>query len=123
MRLIVPAPLTPMHLRRSIGPMAVQMARYLRRINDELRYEPVRKRITASYGGDPVCDTTDAMLVWEPRRVVPMYAVPERDVTARLLPRDPEPVPDDLPRVLGPEQFGLHDLDGEAFSLQVEEQV
>jgi hypothetical protein len=35
-----------------------------------------------SLGDDTVVDTTRAMLAWEPRRVVPTYAVPEADVAA-----------------------------------------
>lgn len=31
-------------------------------------------------------DTTDAMAVWEPRRVVPMDAVPRGDILATLTP-------------------------------------
>ncbi len=38
----------------------------------ELRFEPVTRRVRASLRGQPVLDTTDAVLVWEPRRVVPM---------------------------------------------------
>ena len=52
----------------------------------ELRFEPVTRRVRASLGGRPVLDTTDAVLVWEPRRVVPMYAVPPGDVAAALVP-------------------------------------
>ena len=43
----------------------------------ELRYEPTAKRIRATLGDDTVIDSTRAMLAWEPRRVVPSYAVPE----------------------------------------------
>jgi uncharacterized protein (DUF427 family) len=51
-----------------------------------LRYEPTAKRIRASIGGEPVADTRDAWLVWEPRRVVPTYAVPAVDLSAQLVP-------------------------------------
>ena len=49
----------------------------------ELRYEPIAKRIRGVLGGDAVVDSTRAMLVWEPGRVVPSYAVPPRTSTAR----------------------------------------
>ena len=51
-----------------------------------LRHEPIDKRIRATLGGETVVDSTRAMLVWEPRRVVPTYAVPEEDVRAEIAP-------------------------------------
>ncbi|MGN6871541.1 MAG: DUF427 domain-containing protein [Solirubrobacteraceae bacterium] len=42
----------------------------------QLRYEPVEKRIRGLIGDRVVIDTDRALLVWEPRRVVPSYAVP-----------------------------------------------
>jgi len=52
----------------------------------ELRYEPTAKRIRAVLDGATVVDSTRALLVWEPRRIVPSYAVPDGDVTAELVP-------------------------------------
>jgi len=52
----------------------------------QLRHEPTAKRIRAFLDGDTVADTTRALLVWEPRRIVPSYAVPGGDVTAELVP-------------------------------------
>ena len=49
-----------------------------------LRHEPIAKRIRAEVGGDVVVDSTRAVLVWEPRRVVPSYAVPADDVRGAL---------------------------------------
>jgi hypothetical protein len=37
-------------------------------------------------GGVTVVDSTRAVLLWEPRRIVPSYAVPEQDVRAALTP-------------------------------------
>ena len=51
----------------------------------ELRYEPIDKRIRATLGGREVIDSTRAMLVWEPKRVVPSYAVPVDDVDGELI--------------------------------------
>ena len=51
-----------------------------------LRHEPIEKRIRATLGGSTVVDSTRAMLVWEPLRVVPTYAVPEEDVRAEIAP-------------------------------------
>jgi uncharacterized protein (DUF427 family) len=42
----------------------------------QLRYEPVEKRIRGVIGSQVVIDTERALLVWEPKRVVPSYAVP-----------------------------------------------
>ena len=50
----------------------------------QLRYEPTAKRVRASLGGTAVVDTLQASLVWEPRRITPIYAVPERELLAEL---------------------------------------
>ncbi len=42
----------------------------------DLRYEPVDKRIRGVIGGQVIIDTDHALLVWEPKRVVPSYAFP-----------------------------------------------
>ena len=52
----------------------------------ELRHEPTAKRIQAVLGGATVVDSTRAVLVWEPRRFVPSYAVPAEDVRGDLVP-------------------------------------
>jgi len=54
----------------------------------QLRHEPIAKRIRAVLGDGTVVDTARALLVWEPRRIVPSYAVPGDDVTAELVPAD-----------------------------------
>jgi len=51
----------------------------------ELRYEPIEKRIRATLGDDEVIDSIRAMLVWEPKRIVPSYAVPVDDVDGELI--------------------------------------
>lgn len=88
-------------------------------LTDQFRFEPVTKRIRASYHGEPVVDTTDAALVWEPRRVVPMYAVPEADVLAALTPCPTPETPAELPPILGPVNFGWHLHGGESFTVNV----
>ena len=50
-------------------------------LGDELRWEPTPKRVRALAGGETVLDSTRAVLVWEPGRRVPIYAVPREDVT------------------------------------------
>ena len=51
---------------------------------DELRHEPTEKRIRATLGDETVIDSTRALLVWEPKRVVPTYAVPVEDVLGEI---------------------------------------
>ncbi|MGY1784126.1 DUF427 domain-containing protein [Geodermatophilus sp. SYSU D00698] len=58
-----------------------------------LRYEPTAKRVRAEADGVVVALTDRALLVWEPRRVVPAYAVPREDLRGTLAPA-PAPPPD-----------------------------
>jgi uncharacterized protein (DUF427 family) len=51
-----------------------------------LRHEPSPKRIRAALGDQTFVDTTRAVLLWEPRRVVSSWAVPVEDVAAELVP-------------------------------------
>jgi uncharacterized protein (DUF427 family) len=60
---------------------------------DELRHEPTQKRIRGMVGGETLVDSTRALLVWEPKRIVPTYAVPIDDVGGTLEPAD-EPAAD-----------------------------
>jgi len=64
--------------------MAIQFRGLLGSEVGQLRYEPTAKRIRAMLGGDTVVDTTRAVLAWEPRRIVPSYAVPVEDVRGGL---------------------------------------
>jgi uncharacterized protein (DUF427 family) len=64
--------------------MATRVREALMRELGELRYEPIDKRIRATLGGREVIDSTRAMLVWEPKRIVPSYAVPVDDVNGEL---------------------------------------
>ena len=64
--------------------MAIKMRDVLGGALPSLRYEPTEKHLRIDLDGEPVADTIDGMLVWEPRRVVPTYAVPQADVAARL---------------------------------------
>lgn len=64
--------------------MSSQMGALLAGGLDELRYEPIGKRIRAVLGDGTAVDSTRAVLVWEPRRIVPSYAVPEGDIHGEL---------------------------------------
>jgi len=66
--------------------MSTQMRAFLAGGFGELRYEPTGKRIRAVLGDATAVDSTRAALVWEPRRVVPSYAVPAGDIRGELAP-------------------------------------
>jgi uncharacterized protein (DUF427 family) len=108
------------------GVMAVQMSSLVMSALDELRVHPVDKWIRATSGGETVVSSTRALIVWEPRRVVPMYAVPVTDVSARLEPaggiRDVErPVQLGAagPPVLDPRTpFSVHSCPGRAMTIR-----
>jgi len=112
--------------------VSVRVRDLLMRELGALRHEPIDKRIRARLGGATVVDTTRALLVWEPRRVVPQYAVPDEDVAAELRPAGaatdgtgadgmgvpamgPAPILDGRP-VLDPSiPFAHHSAEGEPF--------
>ena len=52
----------------------------------ELRHQPIGKRVRALADGELIVDSVRAVLVYEPRRVVPSFAVPAEDVRAELIP-------------------------------------
>jgi uncharacterized protein (DUF427 family) len=64
--------------------MSVRMQDLMSGVLGELRYEPTAKRIRAVLGGETVVDTTRAVFLWEPRRVVATWAVPIEDVRGQL---------------------------------------
>jgi uncharacterized protein (DUF427 family) len=56
----------------------------LTRARGELCHEPIEQRVRATLGAEAIVDSTRAILVWEPRRVVPSYAVPAEDIRADI---------------------------------------
>jgi uncharacterized protein (DUF427 family) len=82
----------------------------------ELRYEPIEKRVRGEIGGETIVDSTRALLVWEPRRICPTYAVPAEDVASEL---PPAPASDDeVDGVLHPGvPFAVHTADGRPVSV------
>ncbi len=54
-----------------------------------LRHEPIERRVRANLGAEAIVDSTRAILIWEPRRVCPSYAVPVEDIRAELRPAAP----------------------------------
>jgi uncharacterized protein (DUF427 family) len=89
----------------------------------ELRHEPTEKRIGAVLGGEPVVESSRALLVWEPRRIVPSYAVPVDDVRGELEP-DRRPRAESDSPVLHPGiPFGVHSTEGEALIIRGPEEA
>ncbi len=97
----------------------------------ELRYEPIEKRIRGVLAGEAVVDTDRAVLVWEPKRVVPSYSVPLEDIVGELsVTADPAPPAEtgrdlDVPRlgdrpVYDPSvPFFVHTAEGESLDIRV----
>jgi uncharacterized protein (DUF427 family) len=110
--------------------MSSQMGALLASGLDELRYEPIGKRIRAVLGGGTAVDSTRAVLVWEPRRIVPSYAVPEGDIHGELAPAaaaasgDMQEAGVQMPalssrRVLTPaDPFAAHTADGQVVDVR-----
>ncbi len=93
--------------------MALRFASAVPTVSSDLRFEPRPQRIRVARQGRAVAETTDAYLVWEPRRIVPLYAIPRQDFLVPL--DDGNPVTPDLdamPQVLPPGRFGAHSCSG-----------
>ena len=82
-----------------------------------LRYEPTDKHLRVYLDGEPIADTVNGLLVWEPRRVVPTYAVPEVDISARLEPVGRVDGLADLPVLVPTNPFTAHSCTGEMFDV------
>jgi uncharacterized protein (DUF427 family) len=108
--------------------MSVRMQDVVSGVLGELRYEPTAKRIRARLGAETVVDSSRAVQLWEPRRVVATWAVPVEDVRGELTPGAPaapaaddvgHPLPDvDARPVLTPAvPFAVHTAPGEPLDL------
>src|SRR3954451_18201170 len=64
--------------------MATRLRDVLGEQLDHLRFEPTAKLVRAEVAGVVVAETDRAVVVWEPRRIVPGYAVPRGDVRVEL---------------------------------------
>jgi uncharacterized protein (DUF427 family) len=86
----------------------------------QLSFEPVPMRLRAFVADDLALDTQRGVLVWEPRRIVPVYAVPVDELRMEVEATDPPPEPPDLdalPAMLGPEDFEPHTTAGTVVDL------
>jgi uncharacterized protein (DUF427 family) len=104
--------------------MALDLAQHLFAALPELRMHPTAKRIRAVAGGDTIIDSTRALVVWEPRRIVPSYAVPVADIDASLEPAASEASAEELAvqvsgaPVLDPRTgFAFHTVAGRSFDI------
>ena len=88
----------------------------------ELRFEPTQKRVRVAHGDAVVAETPHAVLVWEPRRIVPMYAFPAEDVRAELI-AGPQVAIDGRPVLHPGIPFSAHSTPGRAFDVRVSGQV
>jgi len=89
--------------------MAVSLEAHLMAALGELRFQPTPKRVRVALDGREVVDTTDAVLVWEPMRIVASYAVPRDALTADLEPAPDGPAPEHRPVGFGADSPPLLD--------------
>lgn len=64
--------------------MALALGTHLLGLHGELLYEPTPKRLRVLAGDRVIADTRRAVIVWQPKRVLPSYAVPVADLDAEL---------------------------------------
>lgn len=107
--------------------MAVELSHAMMQLLPELRFQRVMKRLTVRLGDQVVARTDRAVLVMEPMRVVPSYAVPVADVLVPLEPGGASVPPEFRPvgfgeggpPLLDPTvPFGVHSTEGEPVLLR-----
>jgi uncharacterized protein (DUF427 family) len=104
--------------------MALDLAHHFFASLPQLRFHPTAKRVRALVGGEVVVDSTRAWVVWEPRRVVPSYAVPLGDICGSLVEAQVAPAEEravqvgEGPPVLDPRTgFSFHTAPGRVFDI------
>ena len=104
--------------------MALALASHLFAALPELRTHPTAKRVRAFVDGIGVVDSTRALIVWEPARIVPSYAVPRDDIRADLRENNDASAQastvqiGDSPPVLDPSSgFAAHTVAGQSFDV------
>ncbi len=107
--------------------MAVSLSDHLMAVLPELRYQSSPKQVLVRMDGELVADTRQPMLVWEPKRVVASYAVPESDVAATLVESDAagdSTIGDRRPPVYDPRvPFAVHTAEGQPLTVRTDRQV
>ena len=108
--------------------MSVDLSRASMKLLPELRYQRVVKRLTVRLGNELVARTDRAVLVMEPKRIVPSYAVPVADLFVPPQPAPPASAPDFRPvgfgeggpPLLDPSvPFAVHTAEGDPVRFQV----
>jgi len=107
--------------------MALHITPEFAKMLPSLRFEPTPRRIRALVGPDAVVDSSNAFLVYEPRRVTPVFAVPPEDISASLVPAET----DDDPLAMVPPgalmdpryPFSAHTAEGQALDIVADSQV
>ena len=104
--------------------MALRFADHESAALPELRWHPEAKRIRALVAGITAVDSTRARIVWEPRRIVPSFAVPVEDIDGALVAAEPDTADEqpvrlgDGPPVLDPSTgFTFHSAPGRSFDI------
>jgi len=107
--------------------MPVTLSEEMMRLLPQLRVQPMPKRLTVRLGDELVARTDRPVLVMEPMRVVPSYAVPLADLRVPLEPGPDGPPPEyrpvgfgDGPPLLDPSvPFAVHTADGASVRVRV----
>lgn len=99
--------------------MGIRMRDLLNDALRSLRYEPTEKRLRMYLGGDLVADTVHGLLVWEPRRLVPTYAIPQADFVAELDSAGRVDNVSGMPVLVPTNPFAAHSCTGEMFDVLV----
>ena len=73
--------------------MARSLEAVLSDVLPQLRYLSSIRRVRVRLGPQLVADSTRAVLVWEPMRIVASYALPVVDLLAELVPAEAGPPP------------------------------
>src|SRR5687768_17257803 len=84
-------------LRGHTDAMAVDLTHASMQLLPELRVQRVPKRLTVRLGDGLVARTDRPVLVFEPMRIVPSYAVPVADLQVSLEPGPTGPPPEFRP--------------------------
>ena len=102
--------------------MSLNVGDEMMRLLGVLRHEPTSKWVRARLGGRIVVDSRAALLLWEPRRIVPTYAVPDKDVRAELVPVEPAPE-SDVPVLHPGIPFAVHSTPGRTYDVRMGDDV
>ena len=107
--------------RAHTSAVATRISHLINAALPELRYEPTAKRVRANLGGATVLDSRSAVLLWEPRRVVPIYAIPESNVQAHLAlaAGTGHEVPAKAGILTPDDAFAMHTAEGEVLDVEV----